>query len=257
MRVILFLFLSLSSYAQKQKLFSKLKLEPDLKLICVTDRFDSLQKNKRFTFYCDNADAIDNVMSSFEIGGPAPQDAVANLINLYILKGKEVIRKQILFNTSYNSVITDLKGEYNAYYFDTSQLRRMNRLYPIEHKAVWVTFDSKSELDDYLRKHENNDSFLCFQDNTHELPGVGAVYVRKNSQLSNVSKCETLLEKEISKHTRKDDYSVGLLFDEGNVDEIKFEVECSKELFQKITNPSFRKGPWRQNKIQLLTYWKK
>ena len=228
-----------------------------MQLICVTDHLDSFQLNKRFSFYCDNLIKVTDIVRTFKVGKEVSQIGEGNEIHIYILKGKEVQPIQVMINPRYQNVNTDVLGEFNYYFFDTTQLKNANKKYPISYKAKWLTLDTKEEFDSFIQSHLFDTTLLCYEDNTLEYEGSTIIYIKKDKEINTAPKGEKLIENAFKKLTpNEDDYSIGLLFDEGNVSQYKFEIECSKELFDKLNSVKFQKGKWTQNKFELLTYWR-
>lgn len=252
-----FVLLTTKLCAQKDLLFKKVKLSDSLGLICLTDYLDSLQQNKRFSFYCNSQNEVTDIFQTFKVGKIVPQIGESKEVHIYILKGKEIQQIQIVINPRYQNVNTDVLGEFNYYFFDTTQLLDAHKKYPISYKAKWLTFDTKQQFDNFIQTHNSDSTFLCYEDNTLEYPGSGIIYVKKDKDINTSPKAEKLLENAFKRLTpNEDDYSIGLLFDEGNVSQYKYEIECSKELFDKVNNAKFIKGRWIQNKFELLTYWR-
>lgn len=255
--LLLLLLLSKNTYSQKDLLFRKIKVTEETKLICLTDHLDTLQLRKRFTFYCGDQNQVATIFNSFKVGEKVHQIGEGNEVHIYILKGKEIQPIQIMINPKYTNVNTDVFGEFEYYSFDTSQLINAHKYYPIAYKAKWLTFDTKKEFDDFITVHRNDTTLLCYEDNTNEYAGSGIGYVTKDKTTTIAPEAEKFLGKAFKKITsNEEDYSIGLLFDEGNIKSFKYHVECSKTLFDKLENPKFTKGKWRQNKFELLTYWR-
>lgn len=254
-----FLFLlSTKLFCQSDLLFKKLKVSDSTKLLCVTDYFDSQQINKRFSFFCDNKREVLDIVKSFRVGKRVPEIGEGKEIHIYVLKGKEVQQIQVLINPRYRNVNTDVLGQFNYYFFDTTQLLLAHKKYPVFYKTKWLTFGTKKELDIFIKSFRNDNNLLCYQDNTAVYPGSGIIYINKDKDVNSARKGEMLLENAFSKlkATDEKDYSIGLLFDESGSSSYKFRVECSKELFDKINNPKLQKGKWVEYKYELLTYWR-
>jgi len=243
--------------SQNNLMFKKLKLSDSIHLLCVTDHLDSLQLNQRFSFYCNNINEVMDIFRTFKVGKKVQEIGQRDGAHIYILKGKEVQPIQIVINPRYQNVNTDVLGDFNYYFFDTTQLLEAHKKYPVSYKAKWLTLDTKQEFNNFIQLHRYDPTLLCYEDNTLEYEGSGIIYINKEDAGNNAEKGEKLLNAAFKKLTStEDDYSIGLLFDERNTLRYKFKIECGKALFDKVKNIKFQKGKWTQNKFELLTYWK-
>ncbi len=222
----------------------------------MTDHLDSLQLNKRFTFYCKDQTEVADIFKTFTVGKKASQVGEANEVHVYILKGKEIQPIQIVINPKHQNVNTDVLGDYEYYSFDTAQLGSAHRKYPLSYKAKWLTFNTKKEFDDFIKAHQNDARLLCYEDNTLEYGGTGKILIQQDNVVKDGFKGVSYIESVLRKLTNNsDEYSVGFLPTE-NRQLFAFEVQCSKELYDKIKDTSCIKKGWQMNKFELLTYWK-
>lgn len=255
--LLLLMLISQSIYSQNNYFLKDFYLTDETKVICLTNYSDSLQLNKRFTFYCKDQNEVAKIFNSFKVGEKVKEIYDTNAVNLYVLKGKEILSFQMLINPLNSNVNTDVFGHYGYYSFDTTYLINANRKYPISYKAKWLTFDTKKEFKEFIEAHKNDTTLLCYQDNTHQYPGMGMIYYSNDKTTTTPQEAYKLLIKTFNKINSIDEaYLIGILLEKGNVMSFNYQIECSKLLFDKFDNPNYTKGEWMQNKYQLLTYWK-
>jgi hypothetical protein len=251
----LIIWTSSNIYSQDE-LFKKVKFTDSTRLICVTDHLDSIQVNKRFSFYCQIGTQVKDILNTFKVGKKVREIGEGNEIHIYILKGQEVQPIQILINPRYENVNTDVLGDFEYYSFDTTQLVKAHAKYPISYQAKWLTFDTQKEFSDFISIHQADTSLLCYEDNTLEYVGTGKILIQKDNVVPDGFKGTSYIEHLLKKVTNKEEYSVGFLPTEDR-QVFTFEVQCSKELYDKLADKRCIKKGWTNNKFELLTYWRK
>ncbi len=255
--LLLLMLISQSTYSQNNYFLKDFYLTDETKIICLTEYSDSLQLNKRFTFYCKDQNEVAKIFNSFKVGEKVKELRDTNAVNLYVLKGKEILPFQMVINPQNSNLNTNVFGQYGYYSFDTTYLINANRKYPISYKAKLLTFDTKKEFKGFIAAHKNDTSLLCYQDNTSRYPGMGMIYFSNDKTTTTTIEAYKLLVKTFNKlNSGMEDILLGVLLEDGYVMSFNYQIECSKSLYDKFDNPNFTKGEWIQNKYQLLTYWK-
>lgn len=244
-------------YAQNRLLLQKIVPTEDMKIIGLTDRFDSLQENNKFSFYCSTKVAVQSIRKELAIGGIVKQEGWNNELHIFIIKGKEIQPIQVMVNPRLNNVNTDVLGDFNYYSFDVRQLEAAHKKYPVNYICKWLSFDIRKEMDDFILVHKNDPALLCFSDVTADLPGTCIIKLTPDKKVKNAGDAEEYVEAVFKKLTKNEnDYSVGFVPEMG-VKEIRMEVDCSKELCDRINDPRLIKRTWKMNKFNVLTYWLK
>ncbi len=255
--VLLFLVSSFC-YSQNTQLFKKVKQSDYLKIICLTDHLDSLQINNKFSFFCEKPEEVKDVLSTFFVGDKTRQIGEGNEMHIFLLRNKEIQPGQILINPRYSNVNTNVLGNFEYYTFDTIQLTNSHKKYPVNYTCKRITFDSKKEFDFFLSVHKNDSSLLCFQNWTQPYAGTGIITIKKDKVVKDGFKGEDYLDAILKKLvSNENDYSIGFIPKEFNNDIYTFEVDCSKEVFDKIQDERCQKQGWTMSKFELLTYWRK
>ncbi len=247
---------TLFSYGQDSLLFQKYKFDSSYKVIGVSSyNPEKTVYYKELSFYVFNLADLNTLKSSIKYGKPIENPTVGdNDLSIYIVKGKEIQNDEIYIDPEYSTINID--GDY--YEFDISQLKSLNKKYPVNYNFSWTTFKSEKEFRNYISTNIPKKNFLCYQDNTLEFGGICDILIDRNvSCTTGRQGINIIKQKLLDLGYRENDFLVGYrpTFDESK--QFKLTLHATKDKYDKLNGDSIKKSKWMPNDFEILSYWLK
>jgi hypothetical protein len=135
----------------------------------------------------------------------------------------------------------------------------LSKQYQINYSEETLKFKSEADLNAYLQKNLTNPNFLCYENISVEVPGICYITVKVETQKEAASIGWQIIESDLKKlgANKEDDYVIGYSPSLETPGMYKYSVGLSKELYDKLNNAAYVKGPWIKSMKEIITYWKK
>jgi hypothetical protein len=251
----LFFSLTVSLLGQGNILFQNYKLDTSYKVLAVSSY--NQENNiyyEELSFYIEKLTDIENFKKLVKLGDFEERDTTdENALNIYLLKDKVII-DEIYVNVAYSNIVIDGK----KYYFDINQLKPFHNLYPINYNFKWETLKSESQFKISIEKHKLNKKVVAYQDNTFEFGGICSIYINKDKNCDSGPKgIEFIKQKLLDLGFKEKDFLIGYIPKVDESKKFELSLQATKDKYDKLNGPNFKKTKWKSNEFEILTYWRK
>jgi len=241
---------------QDTTLFQKYKFDSSCKLLAVCSyNEENIICNKDFSFYIENLSDIISFRQQIKLGKPLER-AISdeNTLDIYIVKDKEIQDEEIYVNIENSNII--INGQ--KYYFDVSQLRKMHNSFPINYSFKWETLKSEKKFKNKTKSYTTNKNILAYQDNTFEFGGICEIFINRNSKCTSGRQGIQIIEQKLLNLGYKEtDFLIGYVPTSDEDKTFKLTFQATKDKYDKLIGSNFKKGKWKSNDYEILSYWRK
>ncbi len=242
-------------YGQDSLLFQKYNFDTSNKVIAVCS-YNQEKKvyYKDLSFYIGDLPDLNKLKSSIKYGQPIERPTIDdNDLSIYIVKGKE-IQDEIYINPTYSNINID--GKY--YEFDLSQLKSLNKQYPLNYTFSWTTLKSETDFKKYISTNSIKKDFLCYQDNTLEFGGICDIFIDRNASCTTGRQgIQIIKQKLLDLGYKETDFLIGYMPTGDESKKFKLTLQATKDKYDKLHGDNFQKSKWTANDFEILSYWQK
>lgn len=242
-------------HGQDSLLFGKYSFDTSYKVIAVSSYNDENKVYyKDLSFYVSNLPDLNHLKTLIKYGKPIERPTIDdNDLSIYIVKGKEIQDDEIYVNPTYSNI--NINGRY--YEFDISQLKLLNKQFPISYKFSWTTLKSEKEFKNYIATNTSKADFLCYQDNTLDFGGSCEIYINRSSDCtSGTQGIQIIKQKLLDLGYKETDFLIGYIPTGNEAKRFKLTLQATKDKYDKLSGNNFQKSKWIPNDFEILSYWR-
>jgi hypothetical protein len=177
-----------------------------------------------------------------------------NDLTIYIIKGKEIQNDEIYINPEYSNI--NINGKY--YEFDVSQLKFLNKQYPINYTFKWTKFKTEKDLRNYIATNSSKKNFLFYEDNTIGFGGICDIFIARNTRCTTGRQgIQLIKQKLLDLGYKEDDFLIRYIATADESKKFKLTLQATKDKYEKLHGDNFQKSKWVPNDFEILSYWQK
>lgn len=254
--IISALFCSLQNIlAQDSLLFQKYEFDKSYKIIGLCYSNDMKVDLKDLSFYISDLTQLNKLKTLIKYGKPARMAVEEDkVLYINIVKGKEIQKDEIYINPTYSTI--SIEDKY--YEFDMSQLRSLNKQFPVSYTYNDTTFKSEDEFKKYILIISANKNLLCYQDITREFGGICNVYINRSVKCKTGEQAIAILKRKLVHLGFNDkDFLIEEVFLRKESDKFMLALRATKDKYDKLTGDGIKKTEWKAYDFEIISYWKK
>lgn len=246
MRLLLIAFFSIFTmqlFGQKN-LFETLKLDKSTKIIGRYPQYDKSKTYEKYNFIIEDSTKIVEFIKRLKLGKEVENSTEDPSFQLTVVKNYDEIGSWTI-NPTLGSAMTH---DGHTYEFDLNQITSLNTQYPFKYYHDIKVFKSRGEYEKYLSEQKNNPKFLFDYGPQFKYEGSFEIEFPKNSKFQNPKAISEFLTQYIEKIVDKDDYSLGYILNEKNMnnrDQYTMTIQGPKKLFEQLKLDKFKNENWQ------------
>jgi hypothetical protein len=245
MKTFLFSFFCIISYtliAQEKYIFDTSKIDNTTKLIGRYPQYDEYKTYKEFNFFISDPETIKAVIMKIPLGKEGENEIQDPDFKISIVQNFDEVKTWTV-NPKLNSVMSN--G--HTYKFNVSQLKELAKKYPFDYRFNKLTFNNKSEYEQYLEKQKTDSLFLFDYAPQFKYEGSFEIQFPRNNKYSSPKAISDYLTPMIEKIVSKNEYRISYILNDKNLnDQTQFTMTItgSKRLFNELQLDDLKKENW-------------